>query len=713
MINETINKEQTLLDNALYVLQQQAVKLEKHILINEIHTYSKEINPASLVEVGSRLGLDIEIKSLKFSQIDNENLPLLLQTKQQDTIILSAIDHDTRQATIRETANAKPLDISFNDLKRKYSGEAIIIKPAANYETRADEHKLTPKRSAWFWGTLLQFSSIYRHVILAALIINIFTIAFPLFAMNVYDRVVPNQATATLWALAIGIFLAYIFDFILKTLRAHFLDVANKKFDLILSTRLLKKSMNTKMVDQPAAISVRANYLKEFDGVRDFFSSLVLTGTIDLPFTIIFLLVIGYIAGILVLVPLIATVLAIAITIFLSVPLYHYVNEASIGSSQKTAIMHEALNSLETIKNHVAYADILFRWRHYTTQVSNIMLKSRFFSTLGINVTGFFTQLASVIIIIVGVYKINMGELSTGGLIACTILASRCLSPLAQITSVLIRAQHTRISLDSLNDIMALPEERPDDKQYTAQNNLVGSIQFDRVSFLYPQQKTDSLQDISLKINPGEKVAILGSMGSGKSTLLRLILGLYEPTSGLIKIDGIDLAQWDPNHLRRSINYLDQNPSLLFGSALYNITLRHPNASEQEIQTAINIASLVNLLQQHPDGINMPIAEQGKGLSGGQKQSFALARSFVGDPKIVLLDEPTSEMDHTAEAQFIKKAPEYLKNKTLLLVTHKHSLLQLVNRIIILQNGKILLDGAKEDVLKQLQASSQTQPGER
>ncbi len=717
MNNEIMKNEQTLLDNVLYVLQQQGIKIAKQTFINEIHTYSKEITTSSLVEVASRLGLQIELQHLKISEISNETLPILLETKvktsQQKTIILSAIDHEKRSATIKTDSTAQATEMDFTTLKNCYSGTVIIIKAAANYETRADEHKLEQKKSAWFWGTLLQFSGIYGHVILAALIINIFTIAFPLFAMNVYDRVVPNQATATLWALSIGILLAYLFDFLLKTLRAHFVDVANKKFDLILSTRLLKKSMNTKMVDQPASTSVRASYLKEFDGVRDFFSSLVLTGAIDLPFTIIFLLIIAYIAGPVALVPLIAAAIAITVTIFLSIPLYHYVNEASIGSSQKTAIMHEALDSIETIKNHVSYADILFRWRHYTTQVSNVTLKSRFFSTLGINITGLLSQLASVIVIIWGVYLINLGELTIGGLIACTILVSRCLAPLAQITSVLIRAQHTRVSLASLNEIMALKEERPDDKRYVSQNTLQGNIQFEHVNFHYAQQKVNSLEDINLKINSGEKVAILGAMGSGKSTLLRLILGLYEPDSGVIKLDGIDLAQWDPHHLRRSINYLDQNPTLLFGTAQYNITLRNPNASSEEINTAINIASLTKLLQQNPDGINMPIAEQGKGLSGGQKQSFALARSFVGNPKIILLDEPTSEMDHTSEAQFIKTAPAYLKDKTLLLITHKHSLLTLVDRIIILQQGKIILDGPKENVLKHLQTLNQPNMGEK
>lgn len=699
-------QELQLLDAFIAAAKLQGRTVDPQKFTAEIMTHDREITAQTIVEVAKRFDLIATLDKRFFKKITFEDIPTILILKNGDACLLLDVDNETYTAKVQYFGTENLIKmVSIDALEESYSGDCLIIKAYEPFEERADDKKMFKMHYPWFWGTMMQFSSFYSHVILAALLINIFTIIFPLYVMNVYDRVVPNNATDTLWVLTFGVFLAFLFDFLLKTLRAYFVDVANKKVDIILSSRLLKKTLDVRMADQPASVSVRANHLKDFESVRDFFSSLTLAGVVDLPFMVIFIAVIFFVGGALAIVPIVSVVIITIMSLILSIPLYNYVSQSFVGSSQKTAILHEALSAVEVVKSNVSYGDILSRWRHYSVEVAELALKSRFFSTLAVNMTGFVTQFSNIAVVVFGVYLIHTGTLSIGGLIACTMLTGRCLAPLGQVTSILIRLQQTRCSLKALDDIMALTEERSEEKTYVMQSAIVGAVELDQVAFHYADQNVDFLKDISFKITPGEKVAILGNMGSGKSTILKLIMNFYEPTQGMIRIDDIAIDQWDPHHLRRSVGYLEQSPKLLFGTAIYNVTLKHPDAPVENIQRAIDVSGAARIFSRHPDGINMKIAEQGKGLSGGQVQSIALARTLVGDPKILLLDEPTSEMDQLSEQEFIQKMPAYLEGRTLIMVTHKQSLLRIVDRIIVLHNGKVLMDGAKNEVLGKIQES--------
>jgi ATP-binding cassette subfamily C protein LapB len=344
---------------------------------------------------------------------------------------------------------------------------------------------------------------------------------------------------------------------------------------------------------------------------------------------------------------------------------------------------------------------VLSQWRRYTAKVANDALKSRFFSVLAVNLTSLIVMLSSVSIVVTGVYLINTGQgvLTLGGLIACMILNGRALSPLGQITSLLTRVQQTRCSLQALNEVMDAEDERPSEKQFLQHHIVKGAIEFEHVTFSYPSQEVPMLDDLSFSVKAGEHVAILGNMGSGKSTLLKLIQGFYHPQKGAVRVDDLDLLQLDPLLIRQYMGYLEQSPKLLFGTALSNIKLKDSQVEDSKVIAAANLSGASRFLNHHPEGFAMPVAEQGKGLSGGQIQSLALARTLLLDPPILLLDEPTSSMDSGAVQSFLQQMKTYLNNKTLLLVTHKQSLLQLVDRIILMQHGKIVMDDKRDKVL--------------
>ena len=693
--------EACLLDCFIAIAKTKGSKVAKKQLIAEIQLRDVNISPASLVEIGNRFSLSVDLATAPLAKIKPAILPILLVMNDQSVCILTQINHKTNTVQLKYYQGDNSLhQVKISDLTKEYSHRYLYITTLEKFEMRSDESELFKKRKNWFWGTIWQFRHLYKQVIFSALVINLIALASPLFVMNVYDRVVPNNAIETLWVLAIGVILAYIIDFVLKTLRAYFVDAVNKKLDIVLSTQLLRKSLNTTMASQPASSGVRANHLKDFDSVRDFFGSAVLTGAVDLPFFFIFIAVIGYIGGKLCLVPLGASFIIILMAKILSGPLYHHISQTFVGSTQKTAVLFESLSSVELIKTTLSHARILDRWRRFTGKVAEESMRSKLYSVLAVNFTAFVLVMSNVIVVILGVYAIKAGDLTIGGLIGCTILTSRALAPLAQVTGLLTRVQQTRCSLAALNEVMAAEEERSEGQSFLNLDHLEGTIKFENVSFNYPGQETELLKNISFEVKEGEKVALLGNMGSGKTTLFKILLGLYKTDAGSVSINDVDINQYDPIFLRQQMSYLEQSPKLLFGSALYNIKLKHPDASDEEVLEAAKISGANYMLSRHPKGFNMQIAEQGKGLSGGQAQTIALARTLLPNSPVLLLDEPTGAMDHWAEQKFITAMRGYLQGKTMLLVTHKQSLLTLVDRIIIMQNGQVVMNDTRDKVLE-------------
>ncbi|MBF0195632.1 MAG: type I secretion system permease/ATPase [Magnetococcales bacterium] len=660
--------------------------------------------PDIFIRSAQRVGLTAREVRKPLNKISSLTLPAVLLLKDRRACVLFSFDKKKGVANIvfPETQSGATA-ISYAQLKKIYLGRVIFVRPEFSFDVRSSQ-TTTPPSKSWFWGTLRRYWTIYGEAVVATLLINLFALASPLFIMNVYDRVVPNNAIDTLWVLAIGAMTVFVFEFIIRTLRGYFLDLAGKKADTILASRLFGHINSIKLSSQPASTGAIAKNLMEFETLRDFFTSATLTTVIDLPFTIIFLLVIYFLGGPIVWAPTIAAALVILVGLILQWPLGKVVRKSFKESSQKHAILIETLSGMETIKTLGAEGNVQSKWEQVVGVTANSGLLSRFISAVAVNFSVMAQQLAVVALVISGVFQIQAGEITMGALVACTILTGRALAPLSQLAGLLVRFQQSVVSLETLNSIMEMPVERPTDKRFTNRPTLSGSITLDNVSFAYPDQEGEVFNKISLSIKPGERIAFLGRIGSGKSTLLKLIMNLYQPSNGAILADGVDLRQIDPVDLRRDIGYVEQEPLLFFGTMRDNIVMADPFIEDAALLRAAKQSGVDEFTNRHPHGFDQVIGERGRGLSGGQRQTVAIARALLTDPPILMMDEPTSSMDSSSEERFKSRMAALLPGKTLLMVTHKASLLSLVDRVIIFEDGKIIADGPRDEIVNRLTA---------
>ncbi|EAP95793.1 type I secretion system permease/ATPase [Vibrio splendidus] len=691
-----------LLNSLIYVSRYYGLANSPEALINGLPLSDGKLTPFLFPRSAERAGLVAKENRSELESIPHLILPAILLLKQGEACVLNSIDLEKQEAEIITAESGMvPIVIPVDELKEQFIGRYFLVKKQFRYDERSPE-VLKTRKGHWFWSTIWESKNIYRDVLIASILINIFAIAAPMFTRLVYDKVVPNLAFETLWVLASGIFVVFLFDLLLKLMRSYFIDVAGKKSDILISSKLFSKVLGIRMEAKPASVGAFAKNLQEFESIREFFTSATIGSLIDLPFALMFLALIWLMAGNLVFVPVVGVVILIIYALLIQGPLRRTIEEGSRLASQKYANLIESLAGLETVKLFSAQSQFQFRWEEAVAHMANWNIKSRRITDSIQNTAGFVQQSTNVGMIIFGVYLIAEGELTMGGLIAATMLSGRAIGPLVQLSLLSTRYNQAKSSMTLIEQVMSMPDEQEEGKRYIHRPIIQGHIALDKVTFHYPDSPVASIRDLTLNIKPGEKVAIIGRIGSGKTTLERLIMGLYKPTEGHVRIDDTDMEQLHHVDVRRNIGCVPQDSNLFYGSVRDNITLGRPLVDDRDVMDAANRAGVTAFTQQDPAGLERQVGEGGALLSGGQRQSIAIARAFLGRPPVLLMDEPTSAMDNRSEMHIKHQLNQLLPNETLILITHKTSMLDIVDRVIVMERGSIIADGPKAQVLSDL-----------
>lgn len=690
-----------LLECLLLVARVHGVAMTADSVLAGLPVEGGQLSPSLFERAAARAGLSSRVVRCGFDRINKALLPAVLLLEGERACILSGWSDDGHAHVVFPAMGDTVVEVPADALRAEYAGRLIYVRPQMRFDARAPEIGRATGRH-WFWGVIAESRSLYRDVLFAAVLINLFAIGLPLFVMNVYDRVVPNNAVETLWVLAAGLLIVMVSEVSLRVARGHFVDLAGSRADVKISARIMERVLGLRMEARPPSAGSFAANLRAFETVRDFISSATVVAFIDLPFAFLFLGVIAWIAWPLILPYLFGVAVLVLYALAVQARMHALTETTYRAGAQRNATLVEGLVGLETLKALGAEARIQTRWERSAALLSRVGSQLRLLSATVTNGSMFVQQTVSVSMIVIGVYLIGEHQLSMGGLIACYMLSSRAMAPIGQVAGLLVQYHNAATALSSLEKVMESPVERPQGSTFVSRGRLRGDIEFRDVSFTYPGQQVAALRNVSLRIGAGERVGILGRVGSGKTTVEKLIMGLYQPSGGAVLVDGVDLRQLDPAELRRSIGYVQQDVTLFYGSLRENIVLGAPLADDADVLRAAEVGGILDFVNAHPNGFDMLVGERGESLSGGQRQGVALARAMINDPPILLLDEPTASMDHSSEEGVKQRLGALGRDKTILIVTHRTSLLELVDRIIVIDGGRVVADGPKAQVVEAL-----------
>lgn len=652
------------------------------------------------------VGLKSHFKTLSISNIDPAILPCVLFTHEGQPVVLKKITQDGKSCELVSFQDEAVTTVEpFKAVRKLFQKEVLLVSIDSDVLSTHKDESATGKNNKtphWFWRPVRRHWGAWFQILIAAFGTNILGLALPIFVMNVYDRVIPSLALVTLWTLAIGVSIALFFDLILKLVRTRILERAGRQIDLKIASDLFKHAMNIRLLERKGGAATIANQIRDFEAVRDFFTSSSFVSVIDLFFIGIFVFFLWVIVGPIAIVPLLAVPLVIVIAFIAQIPIGNSVERMQQLSSKKYLVLIESLLGVETIKSLNAQPVMQKEWENAVSASSQINSRTKFWSNFAISSTMLIQQSVSVIIIIWGVYLVSAGEITVGALIAANLLAGRVLAPLGNISQTLVRARQATNSLSSISQYMKIPTESDN----VVQSELCvskGALEFNNVSLKYPDSQVDAISEFSLKITPGESIGLLGRVGSGKTTIGKLFSGLIQPDTGIILVDGHEIQQYEPSVLRDGLGYLPQDPEMFTGTIRENILLGRPDATEEEIRQALYYSGMDYFISESPEGLNQFIGEKGDRLSGGQRQSISLARLILRRPPVMFLDEPTNAMDHTTETIITSRLKELINEGTTLIVsTHRHSITNILDRLVIIDKGKKILDGKRDAVLKHL-----------
>lgn len=670
-------------------------------LSNGLPLVDQRLTPSLLARAAARAQFSTRIVQRSLDAVPQGLLPaILILNGDRACLLLRALE--SGRFLLQYPESESPVEVEAQALLQDYAGLMCFVRPQFRFEPRSVQQGMEPRSSHWFWAVILENRRLYRDALLAAVLINVFALAMPLFSMNVYDRVVPNNAVETLWVLAIGISLVLIFNFVLTTTRAYVVDAASKRVDVQLSAQIMERVLDLRMESRPASVGSFAANLRSFESVRDFIASASLTTLVDLPFVLLFLVAIAWVSPWMLIPPVVAIAAILLVSFWAQARMESLTLKTFQASSQRNALLVESLTNLEAVKTLNAQSGVQRLWESSTQYIAYMGGKIKFISSGTVNFVQTLQQLVTIAVVVIGVYQVQDASLSMGGIIAASMIAGRCLAPFGQVAGLMMQFHNARTSLNSIDNYMKMPVEHEAEREFVSRPDLRGAIEFRNVCFSYPGSEQASLSGVSFSLRPGERVGIIGRIGSGKTTLEKLVLGLYQPSEGSVLIDGMDARQIDPVDLRRAIGHVPQDPMLFYGSLKHNLLVGAPFADETDMLHAARIAGVDDFAARNPKGYDMLVGERGESLSGGQRQSIAVARALINDPAILLLDEPSSNLDNQSEAQLKRRLEEASQGKTILLVTHRTALLTLVDRLIVIDGGRIVADGAKDQVIEAL-----------
>ncbi|MEH6775045.1 MAG: type I secretion system permease/ATPase [Cereibacter changlensis] len=630
------------------------------------------------------------------------SLPTLLFLRDGSTVVLEALS-DERASMILPATGGGRATWSRAELAARHDGRILVSKPIDIVSDRLE--RSDKERRHWIIGPVLDNWAIYRDVMIASFVANLLAIATALFSMQVYDRVVPNQAFDTLWILATGVGIAILLEVVLRIMRASLIDMSGRDLDLRLSAQLFDRVSNIRLAHQPKSTGVFASQVRDFAVVREFFTSGTVTALCDIPFVVIFIGVLAYLGG-----PMLAlvAVAAVVLTVAPGLVMQRRLGRASRESTREAAALNglllETVSNLETVKAARAEGRLQRAHAQLSATMATTAVQSRNLTNVMSQIVASVQKFAYAGVIIVGVYLINAGDLTVGGLIACTLLSSRTLAPMGQVAGLLSRWQHVRAAMEGLDGIMRLPVERPADRDYVRAPGVEGTYRLEDVVYRHDPDAAPVVSIPALALGKGEKIALLGGNGAGKSTLLRLLAGLTDPQDGAVLLDDLALSQIDPIDRRRQIGYLPQSVALFQGTLRDNLLLDHGLHGDDELLAALDAVGLGTYVRRHARGLDLQIHSNAN-VSGGQKQAIGLARVILQDPRVVLLDEPTSAFDHVTEAKVIGFLRGWLEGRTAVISTHKRELLGLTQRAIVLKDGRVARDGDLLQILNAARAS--------
>jgi ATP-binding cassette subfamily C protein LapB len=631
-----------------------------------------------------------------------QQLPAIVELTEDRAIVL--LEMKSGDALIYSPGTAEPMWVPASEIELAFTGNAVAVEPDPTQERAGERPWDKIRRTHWFWSEVWKVRKEFWPVLLAALIVNFLALAVPLFTMNVYDRVIPNKAVPTLWVLAIGVFLALGLDFLLRLARSQLVDEIGRRLDAKYSQKLFEKVMNLPMADRQGSTGAFAKRISEYEGVRDFFASTSVVLVVDILFLFIFLVLIAVIAGPLVIVPIVGIAAMLALGLILQRRMAGAAIDAQADSSLQHSVLVESISAIETLKSARAEGQMLGKWRRYASMSAATQEKLRRLTSVAVNMASVCQQAISVGLVVGGFYLFQKGDISMGAIIAIVMLAGRAMSPIGQFAFLLTRGKQSMTTLDSLQRMMEANDERQVAARSIVPEIRAGHLELRQASFRYPGASVDSLSAIDLKINPGERIAIIGRVASGKSTLGRLMCGLYAPTDGEMLVDGLDSRQFHPHQLRESFRFVGQDAELFSGTVRDNLMLGAARAEDQQLIDAVVRSGADIFLSRDAAGFDRPVGERGALLSGGQRSLLVLARALVSPSKLLFLDEPTGAMDTQTELYFIEKLKTALaKDQTLLVSTHRHNMLSLCERLIVIDAGRIIADGPRDEVLGKLQ----------